>query len=234
VKKGRSEILYLHEINQVRPGRLNAFLDAVEHDYLAIAERLGIRMVGYWTVPPGHGSWPETVAVWELDGYEHHVDITRARLDPSRYDEGLRGWDANVGEWVTRSEGMVCLPSSMTPTVAQIKERGLKAKMCTHELIHNEPGRQEEYLRIVEEFYFKRVASLAGRSIVGLYWSPWKNTRTVCIWGQGEEWDTVYPRGKEEHFKIDDESAMWKTLGLQLRKDWDDRWIVPTSFSTVR
>jgi len=27
---------------------------------------------------------------------------------------------------------------------------------------------------------------------------------------------------------------MWKTLGLQLRKDWDDRWIVPTSFSTVR
>jgi hypothetical protein len=67
-----------------------------------------------------------------------------------------------------------------------------------------------------------------------LYWSPWKNTRTVCIWGQGEEWDSVYPRGKEEHFKIDDESAMWKTLGLQLRKDWDDRWIVPTSFSTVR
>ena len=160
-------ILYLHEINQVRPGRLNAFLQAVELDYLPIAERLGIRMVGYWTVPPGHGSWPETVAVWELDGYEHHVDVTRARLDPSRYDEGLRDWDANVGEWVTRSEGMVCLPSSMTPTVAQIEERGLKAKMCTHELIHNEPGRQEEYLRIVEEFYFKRVASVAGRSIVG-------------------------------------------------------------------
>ena len=90
-------MLYLHEINQVRPGRLNAFLDAVEHDYVAIAEWLGIRRVGYWTVPPGHGSWPETVAVWELDGYEHHVDITRARLDPSRYDEGLRDWDANLG-----------------------------------------------------------------------------------------------------------------------------------------
>ena len=77
-------MIYLHEINQVRPGRLDAFLDAVEHDYLPIAERLSIRMVGYWTVPPGHGSWPETIAVWELDGYEHHVDLIRARHDRGR------------------------------------------------------------------------------------------------------------------------------------------------------
>jgi len=227
-------MLYLHEINQVRPGRLDQFLAAVEHDYLPMAEGLGIRNVGYWTVPPGHGSWPETRAGGGRDGYDHNHDLTRRRPDPARLDADLRAWDANLGEWVQRTEGMVCLPSSMTPTVAEIRERGLKAKLCTHELIHNEPGRQEDYLKIVEEFYFKRVASLAGRSIVGLYWSPWKNTRTVCIWGQGEEWDTVYPRGKGEHFKVDDESAMWKTLGLQLRKDWDDRWIVPTSFSTVR
>lgn len=227
-------MIYLHEINQLRPGKLDAFLHAVEHDYLPIAERLNIRMVGYWTVPPGHGSWPETIAVWELDGYEHQVDLIRARHDAARLDEGLKGWDASLGEWVQRTDGMVCLPSTMTPTVAQIKERGLRAPLVTHELIHNEPGRQEEYLNTVQEFYFKRVASIAGRSIIGLYWSPWKNTRTVCIWGQGETWDTVYPRGKGEHFKTDDESVMWKSLGLQLRKDWDDRWIVPTSFSTVR
>ena len=55
--------------------------------------------------------------------------------------------------------------------------------------------------------------------------------RTVCIWGQGEEWDTVY-RGKEEHLqdrrRIDDvEDAR-----LQLRKTGTtaDR---PTSFSTA-
>jgi hypothetical protein len=227
-------MLYLHEINQIRPGRLDAFLRAVEHDYLPLADTLGIRNVGYWTVPPGHGSWPETIAVWELDGYDHYLDLTRRRHDPARLDPQLQAWDANLGEWVQRTDGMVCLPSSMTPTVAQIRESGLAAKLCTHELIHNEPGRQEEYLRIVEDFYFKRVASLAGRSIVGLYWSPWKNTRTVCIWGQGEDWDTVYPRGKGEHFAWDEDSLMWKTLGLQLRKDWDDRWIVPTSFSTVR
>lgn len=227
-------MLYLHEINRIRPGRLDAFLEAVEHDYLPLAERLGIRNVGYWTVPPGHGSWPETIAVWELDGYDHHLDVTRRRHDPDRLDPELRAWDAGLGEWVRETDGMVCLPSSRTPTVAEIRERGLKAKLCTHELIHNEPGRQEDYLRIVEDFYFDRVASLAGRSIVGLYWSPWKNTRCVCIWGQGEEWDTVYPRGKGEHFAWDADSLMWKTLGLQLRKDWDDRWIVPTSFSTVR
>ena len=66
-------MLYLHEINQIRPGRLDAFLRAVEQDYLPLADTLGIRNVGYWTVPPGHGSWPETIAVWELDGYDQVV-----------------------------------------------------------------------------------------------------------------------------------------------------------------
>lgn len=227
-------MLYLHEINQIRPGRLDAFLDAVERSYLPVADRLGIRLVGYWTVPPGHGAWPETVAVWEIDGYDHYLDLTRRLHDESRIDPDLLAWHRNLGEWVERTEGMVCLPSDRTPTVADIKQRGLKAKLCTHELIHTEPGRQAEYLRICEAFYFDRVASKAGRSIVGLYWSPWKNTRAICIWGQGEEWDTVHPRGKDEHFAWDQDSLMWKTLGLQLRKDWDDRWIVPTRFSTVR
>ena len=97
-------MLYLHEINQVRPGRLS--YSAAGHDYLPIAERPRHPHGRLLDRPPGHGSWPETVAVWELDGYEHQVDITRPpRPEPVR--RGLRDWDANLGEWVTRPEGMV-------------------------------------------------------------------------------------------------------------------------------
>ena len=48
-------MLYLHEINQVRPGRLDAFLAAVEHDYLPLAERLGAAgrsRADEWTYTP--------------------------------------------------------------------------------------------------------------------------------------------------------------------------------------
>ena len=227
-------MLYLHEIHRVRPGKLGGLLHAVEHDYLPLAERHGIRMVGYWQVAPGQGTWPETVAVWELDDFAHYVDVTRRQFAEAELDPELCQWHEGLGEWVDHTDGLVCFSSDLSPTVSDIRERGLQAKLCTHEMIHCQPARQAEYLRWCEEFWWRRVAEPAGRSIIGLYWSPWKNTRAVCIWGQGDTWDDVQPFGKDESWADDTNLALWQTLGREIRTDWDDRFLVPAPFSTVR
>lgn len=227
-------MLYLHEIHRVRPGRLPGLLDAVERDWLPIAGRHGIRLVGYWQVPPGQGTWPETVAVWELDDFAHYVEVTRRGYDLDGVDAELRGWHDNLGEWVDHTDGLVCFKSELSPTVSEIRERGLRARMCSHEMVHCAPARQAEYLALCEEMWFRRVAEPAGRSIVGLYWSPWKNTRAVCIWGQGAEWPDVNPFGRQESWTRDRDFAVWQTLGREIRTDWDDRFLVPAPFSTVR
>ena len=176
-------MLYWHETNRVRPTRMGALLEAVETDFLPIAESYGMRQVGYWQVAPGLGATPETVAVWELDDFGHYVDVVRQRFEGTKGD--LAQWFDGVGEWVETSESLLCFPSELTPTVAQIKERNLRAKLCSHERIHVQPARQAEYLRLCEEMWFRRVAEPAGRSIVGLYWSPWKNTRGHLHLGPG-------------------------------------------------
>jgi hypothetical protein len=225
-------MLYWHEVNRVRPGKAPALLEAVERDFLPIAERYGMRQVGYWQVAPGLGPSPETIAVWELDDFGQYVDVVRQRFEGATHDLGA--WFDGLGEWVVSTESLLCFPSAMTPTVAQIKERGLRAKLCSHEMIQVQPARQAEYLRLCEEMWFRRVAEPAGRSIIGLYWSPWKNTKAICIWGQGEEWEDVNPFGKEEAWAADTDFEIWQTLGREIRTDWDDRFLVPTTFSTVR
>jgi hypothetical protein len=225
-------MLYWHEVHRVRPMRMSALLEAVEREFLPIAESYGMRQVGYWQVAPGLGTTPETVSVWELDDFGHYIDVVRQRFEGDRSDLGQ--WFDGVGEWIETSESLLCFASELTPTVAQIKERNLRAKLCSHEMIQVQPARQAEYLRLCEEMWFRRVAEPAGRSIVGLYWSPWKNTRAICIWGQGEEWENVNPFGKEEAWVADTDFEIWQTLGREIRTDWDDRFLVPTSFSTVR
>ena len=227
-------MLYIHEIHKVKPGAMEGLLEAVERDYLPLAARYRIRMLGYWQVAPGQGSWPETVAVWELDDFAHYVEITKRTLGNGESDPALRNWHHGLGEWVTSSDALICLPSRLSPTVEQVTQRGMKAKMCTHEMIHCEPARQAEYLALVEEMWWKRVAEPSGRSLIGLYYSPWKNTRAVNIWGQGEEWDDVNPFGKSASWGEDTNVTLWQTLGREIRKDWDDRFIVPVSFSTIR
>jgi hypothetical protein len=90
-------MLYWHEVNRMRPGKTPALLAAVEHDLLPIAERCGMRQVGYWQVAPGLGPSPETVAVWELDDFGHYVDVVRQRFE---------GADARPRELVRRSRGV--------------------------------------------------------------------------------------------------------------------------------
>jgi hypothetical protein len=227
-------MIYLHEMHRVRQGRMSGLFEAVEHDYLPIARRHGIRLVGYWQVPPGHGSWPTAVGVWELDDFAHYTTLMSRMYGETDHDPDLVRWHEGMAEWVESSEGMVCYPSKLTPTVAQIEERGVKAKLCTHELIHCEPARQLEYLELCEEMWWRRVAEPSGRSLIGLYWSPWKNTRAICIWGQGAEWEDVTPMGKGESWLHDVDHRIWQSLGLEIRKDWDDRFLVPAPFSTIR
>src|SRR5262245_44310674 len=227
-------MIYLHELHKVRGGGMAGLLEAVERDYLPLAARHDIRLVGYWQVPPGHGTWPTAVAVWEYDDFGHYVRVLERMYGERDADPALRRWHEGLGGWVESSDGMVCYPSKLSPSVARIRERGRRATLCTHELVVCEPARQAEYLELCEEMWWRRVAEPSGRSLIGLYWSPWKNTRAICIWGQGASWEQVNPMGRSESWLSDVDHHIWQRLGREIRKDWDDRFLVPAPFSTVR
>ena len=96
------------------------------------------------------------------------------------------------------------------------------------------PARQAEYLEILEEMWWRRVAQPWGRSLIGLYYSPWKNTRAINVWGQGEDWESARAYPDMLAPEIERDLKIWQTLGREIRTDWDDRFLVPSPFSAIR
>lgn len=226
-------MIYVHQFNRVRNANFTGLYQAVQETALPIAENLGVRLLGYWETLPSQGFWPETVAVWEFDDFGHYIKVTEA-LHGSGREPAAQKWAEQRGEWITSTESSLCYASKASPTVEQLVSSGLRAPLCTHEYVHCMPARQAEYLELLEEMWWRRVAEPAGRSVIGLFWSPWKNTRAINIWGQGETWEECNPMGRAAVWEDDVDFRIWQTLGQQIRTDWDDRFIVPAPFSPIR
>jgi hypothetical protein len=222
-------VIYLHEINRVKSGKLREFLQAVESQYLPLVAEYDVRLAGYWETIPSQGWWPETVAVWELDDFAHYFRLLERQYSETNRDPRLDEWQKHRGSLIEYTEGLVCQKSGSTPDASETRRRSLRTKMCLHEMVHCAPARQAEYLAILEEMWWRRVAEPSGRSLIGLYWSGWKNTRAINIWGQGDEWDSMallHPWSDEHAYG----AQLWQTLGREIRTDWDDRFMVPVRF----
>src|ERR1035437_1642641 len=201
--------IYVHQINRLRPGALPGLYAATEETVLPLATRYDVRLLGYWEVLPSQGTWPETIAVWEFDDFAHYTKVLAA-VHGTAHDSDARKWMEQRGEWIASTEGLLCYKSPASPTVEELVQKGLRAVLCCHEYVQCAPARQAEYLELVEEMWWKRVAEPGGRSLIGLFWSPWKNTRAINIWGQGETWEAVNPMGTGAVWERDRNFQVWQ------------------------
>jgi hypothetical protein len=226
-------MIYVHQFNTVRDANFGRLYDAIQETALPIAERLGVRLLGYWDTIPSCGPWPEAVAVWEYDDFGHYIRVTEAMHGAGREPDAKK-WVEQRGEFISKTDALVGYKSALSKTADELVASGLKAPLCVHEYVECKPARQAEYIEMMEEMWFRRVAEPAGRSLIGAYWSPWKNTRAMLIWGQGETWADCNPMGKGAVWENDVNFNIWQTVGQALREDWDDRFMVPAPFSPIR
>ena len=229
--------VYVHQIHTLRR-RADAapLLAAVEQDQLPLVTALDVRLVGFWETSAIQGRSDEMVAVWELDDYRHLERYTRALHSGGADGQGLRTWREREGEWVERTASLVCEPGSTSPTVADLTAGGVRAALCCHETVFCKPWRHMEYPERLAEMWSTRFNdnpdAPKGRTTVGLYYAKWSNTIGINIWGYGADWDgvTIW----DPVWEREPGFALWNTLGREIREDFDDRFLVPASFSTVR
>lgn len=226
-------MIYVHQFNTVRDGKFAALYKALEESGLPVVERLGVRLYGYWETLPSQGRWPLAIAVWEFDDFGHYVGATEAMHGTGREPDAAQ-WAEHRGEWISATDALVCYKSGLTKTAAEHAAAGTSAVLCCHEYVHCMPARQAEYLETLEEMWWRRVAEPAGRSLIGLFWSPWKNARAINIWGQGATWEASNPMGTANVWEHDKNVDLWQRLGQQIRTDWDDAFMVPAPFSPIR
>lgn len=179
--------VYVHETVDVVPGKIEAYIEALETIFLPIVfERLAVRLLGCWElVGSTGGRWEQVVLLWELDDWDHF-----ARFRGRAYDR-YRGRDPLIHQWRNeiavhyRAGGAsrLLVPVGPMPTLAQLKPRfeagTLKAGVAQQDLVKVQPGRVVEW---AERERNAGAARRPGLELLGVLREVTRPDRAVSLW----------------------------------------------------
>jgi hypothetical protein len=228
--------VYVHQIHTLTAAdAARDLFTAVEADYLPLVANLDVRLVGYWETSPVQGRTGECICIWEFDDYRHLERFTRALHGHDADGAAFRSWRAREARWIRRTDALICEPSTVCPTVADLQARGVRAAMCCHEVVACKPLRHIEYPERLAEMWANRFVQgeqPKNRETIGLYYAKWTNTVAINVWSIGSRLEDVTIW--EPEWEKDPSFDLWNTLGREIRDDFYDRFLVPAPFSTVR
>jgi hypothetical protein len=226
-----SRPIYIHAINKLKNSRTEELFTAMEAECLPVFAEHGVHLHSCWESAPGQGMSPESVEIWELRDFATYEKFVAVSHGPAA-DPRIKAWKRTRDEWVGETDSMLCLPHPVSPTIAELRERGVKAKLILHEVIHTNPSMQADYLDGMVKMWWK-IADAAGHTVLALIYSPWNNRRAIKIQGMGPEWDDLRP-WTTDYGDHNEDFAMWMKMAPALRDDYNDRFLVPAPFSTAR
>jgi hypothetical protein len=226
-------MLYMMENTRIVPERWDDFIAAAGAEQVPLYQDLGFRPVAYWETMPQQGYWPEVVGLWELDHFGAYAEACAREYGDGPLAERARAWERKLGGLATRSEGRLLLPSSGTPTLAEMLRSGQRAAMCVIETVHTEPGKGLEYVEQLQKIWTP-VAVKFGRWMVGTYYAAgWRNREAINVWA-AEDWANIPPGGMAGDVQaVASDAHTWVEMGLALRDNWDDRVVVGLPFSPL-
>lgn len=220
--------VYIHEIAQVKPGKLAALRDAVRDEFLPLAHEHGLKSAGFFETTPTQGSWPETIEIWELPDFHAYLRF----LDATRKIPALKAWQERKGELIKRSYSELCLRGPLTKTADEARAEFSEHRIWGHEMVEVPPSRQQDYVRMAEQYLRRFIIEPAGRPVHGHYISGFNNRLVINLNPFGEDiptsdmgkfWpgDTEYEQGHQRN------QSLWMMLGRQVRLGWVGRFLMP-------
>jgi hypothetical protein len=175
-------MLYLHEvIDIVGEGAVPYMEHSVDFKTDAAAGN-GLYLFGTWYVMGSTGRWPQVVNIWEMPGgWDDWRRLCASTNVKRQGNKELESWWRQALEY--RSGGfdrlMGAAPGS--PTIAQLRDEGVKGGMFVHEITQVRPGAALDYLAAVREEWAPVMAD-HGHRMVGL-WEVLLGDSEVCtLW----------------------------------------------------
>jgi hypothetical protein len=213
-------MIYLHETLQLAPDRVDDFVPAFKESYLPNMLDLGARLVGVWETVTLVQRWPQVITLWEVDGLKAVGAVVKAQYGDRR--ARFADWRRAAGQICTGGQGRMLQPSSLTPTVAELRAASVSLEMCVHEWITTAQNRGEDYCRQLELRYAPAAAKL-NRVLVGTYHEVWNNREVINLWALPDPW-TIFPEAagiRGATGPDDDDIHSWIVMSAGIREGFE-------------
>jgi hypothetical protein len=228
-----NEKVYIHELIEITGQNRAKYMHHMTANWGPIGrEQRNMLCVGVWGTVGSTERWPETVNLWEIDGWGGMAANFRHEFShPTLQDPALAEWWAEAATFRRGGYDRLLVPAPYSPTLAEAMAQRIRGDVYYHELVSIAPGRAREYLALVEQEWLP-VASRIGLRLLGAYRTAMVNdSEAVMIWAidTWETWARV-----QVAFDDDSEVARWRDRTRALTLDWRGKLIVDSPLNPLK
>jgi len=187
--------------------------------------------LGVWATVGSTERWPQTVNMWELDGWKGVAANFRHEFNnPKHQDRSLEVWWNEAAAYRSGGYDRLLIPAPYTPTVEEAIAQGIKGEVYYHEVVQIRPGGARDYLaRLHQEW--QPIALRIGLQLVGAYRTAMVNgSEAIVLWAI-KDWETW--ADIEAAYESDAEVARWRQASAGLVIDWRAKLLAPAPLSPL-
>jgi len=201
--------VYIHEIIDINGHHRAAYMHHMTANWSPNAqEDRGQLCYGVWALLGSTGGWPQTVNVWEHDGWDGLASSFAVEgVGPGAQDPKLERWWATAAELRRGGFDRIMVPAPWTRTITELCAAGVRGEVYAHELVRVRPGAARELLERARE---GAVPALArhGWELAGAFTTAMvDDDEALLLWAipTWQQWATA-----EKAHQCDDDLVAWR------------------------
>ena len=225
--------IYIHELIEITGQNRARYMHHMTANWGPIGrEERNLLCVGVWATVGSTERWPETVNLWEIEGWSGLAANFRHEFShPTLQDPALAKWWAEAASYRRGGYDRVLVPAPYSPTLEEAMAQGIGGEVYYHELVSITPGRARDYLAALEQEWLP-VAGRIGLRLLGAYRTAMVNdSEAVVIWAidTWEAWAAA-----QEALDDDPGVAGWRERVHGLVIDWRGKLLVDSPLNPLK
>lgn len=200
--------IYIHEFIDIIGHNRAKYMHHMTANWVPVAQReRNMRCYGVWGTVGSTGAWPQTVNMWELDGWHGlAANFEHELTHPSQQDPALAEWWAQAAQFRRGGIDRILVPAEWTRSIEELIADGVHGVGYAHELVTMPAGTSSDYLSALEEVGRPAVEAFDLALVGAFAVAMCDDAECVVIW-TFQDWQTWAEFEAAEH---DDRLAAWR------------------------
>lgn len=148
-----NEKVYIHELIDIRGHHRADYMHHMLANWSPLAQETRHQLAyGVWALLGSTGTWPQTVNMWEEDGWDGLAESFGSEaVGAGAQDPALAKWWAKAAELRRGGFDRIVVPAPWTRTIEQLCADGVSGEVYAHELVKVRPGSAADLLERARE-----------------------------------------------------------------------------------
>ncbi|MDX6231367.1 MAG: hypothetical protein QOH68_318 [Nocardioidaceae bacterium] len=225
--------VYIHELIDIRGHGRADYMHHMTANWSPTAQVARNQLCyGVWATLGSTGAWPQTVNMWEEDGWAGlAASFELEAVGPGAQDPKLERWWARAADFRRGGFDRIMVPAPWTRTISELCADGATGAVYAHELVRVRPCAAGELLERARERALPVLARYGWDLVGALTTAMVDDDEALLLWAipTWQQWADA-----ERAHTSDDDLVAWRTDVRDIVTSWHRTLLVDAPLSPFR